>query len=77
MAKSKTPAEQGTFEKISEYITEKDKFGQQVRWNINKERNIKNAPSGILSICFMLVFWLMTIFALMEQGMKSNFTITK
>ena len=38
MAKSKTPDEPGTIQKIGEFITEKDKFGQSVKWNMNGQK---------------------------------------
>ena len=69
--------QQSSIEKVVEAIKEKDHFGAEVKWYVNGESEIKNCPSGCLSLCFMLIFWLMTITAVLEYGMMANFTITK
>ena len=60
---------------LQKHITNRDKFGADVKWNINGEDTVKTCPGGCCSLCFMLIFWLMTITAVLEYNMKQNWTL--
>lgn len=60
---------------VMDFIQNRDKFGSEVKWNINGEDKVKTCPGGACSIIFMIIFWLMTITAVLEYAMQSNWTI--